>query len=242
MVALTASGGLALVTAAGPAAAVTPQPVPVASNGYSLSVAVATNSIQPGVSDVVSGVLRKSGVAQPGDTVILRARPNGTWFGRRVGSAVTTDDGSVSFTVHPSRSTHYRLVFAVPATTAAVAANATTTVPRTVVARSAAVLVHVVRPTSLSISTKQRNGNGREVVVGQLRGDGWALAGRQVMLQGETVGSAAWATLKTRRTHRDGVVEFLAPQGATAAQLQLVFAGGANYSGSTSGVVTVNAP
>jgi hypothetical protein len=61
------------------------------------------------------------------------------------------------------------------------------------------------------------------------------------MLQGETAGSAAWTTLKTRRTHRNGVVEFLAPRGATAAQLQLVFAGGANYSGSTSGVITVNA-
>jgi hypothetical protein len=240
VLALTAAGGVTFVTAAGPAAAVTPQPVPVASTGYSMSIAVATKSILPGGSDVVSGVLSKAGVAQAGDTVILRARPDGKWFGHRVGTAVTSNDGSVQFTVTPGGSTHYRLVFRVPDATPAPVASAASTVATTVAARSAAAVVHVVKPSSLSIRTRQRHGKGRQVVVGQLRGGGKALAGRQVMLQGQTAGSAVWTTLKTRRTHRNGMVEFLTPGGATAEQFQLVFAGGANYSGSTSGVVTLN--
>jgi hypothetical protein len=219
---------------------VTPQPLPVASSGYSLSVAVAAKSIQPGGSDVVSGVLSKAGVVQPGDTVILRARPNGKWFGHRVASAVTSNDGAVQFTVQPAKSTHYRLVFRVPVATPEPATSATSTAETTVAARSAATTVHVVQPSSLSITTKQRHGAGREVVVGQLRGDGHALAHRRVMLQSQTVGSAAWTTLKTRRTHRNGAVEFRAPKGSMAEQFQLVFSGGANYTGSTSGVVTVN--
>ncbi|HEX3901082.1 MAG TPA: hypothetical protein VHW74_18175 [Mycobacteriales bacterium] len=240
VLALTASSGLALVTAAGPAAAVTPQPAPVASTGYSLSVAVATKSIQPGGTDIVSGVLSKAGVVQAGDTVILRARPDGKWFGHRVASAVTSNDGAVQFTVQPSKSSHYRLVFRIPVATPAPVSTAASADATTVAARSAAATVHVVQPSSLSIRTKQRHGAGREVVMGQLRGDGHALAHRQVMLQGQSVGSAVWTTLKTRRTHRNGVVEFLAPNGATAEQFQLVFAGGANYTGSTSGVFTVN--
>jgi hypothetical protein len=185
-------------------------------------------------------VLSKAGVAQAGDTVILRARPNGKWFGHRVASAVSSNDGAVQFTVQPSKSTHYRLVFRIPVATPAPVASAASPVATTVAARSAAAAVHVVEPSSLSVSTKRRHGAGREVVVGQLRGGGHALARRPVMLQGETVGSTTWTTLKTRRTHRSGAVEFLAPSGATTEQLQLVFAGGANYTGSTSGVVTVN--
>jgi hypothetical protein len=84
--AVVACGGIALVTAAGPAAAVAPldTPTPVATNGYSLSIAVASSSIQPGQSDLVTGVLTKVGVPQSGDTIILRARTEGHWFGHRV--------------------------------------------------------------------------------------------------------------------------------------------------------------
>ncbi|HVU61012.1 MAG TPA: hypothetical protein VHD58_05055 [Mycobacteriales bacterium] len=236
--ALTASGGLTVVTAAGPAAAVTP--APVASNGYDLSIALAAKSIQPGDSDVVSGVLSEAGVVQAGDTVILRARPAGRWFGHRVASAVTASDGSVHFNVQPSASTHYRLVFRIPDATPAPVASQSAAPSTTVVARSAIATVHVVRPSSLSIRAKQRRRGDREVVMGQLRGGGRALAGRKVMLQGQPAGGSGWTTLAVRRTRRNGVVEFLAPKAAGTQEYQLGFAGGPNFAGSTSGVVTVD--
>jgi hypothetical protein len=243
--ALTASGGIALVTAAGPAAAVTPHDTPVATSAYSLSIAVATKSIQPGDSDTVSGVLTHGGVAAAGDTVYLRARADGKWFGHRVGSAVTSNDGSVQFTVKPATPTHYRLVFRMPIATPAPSPTASPVAlaapaPSVVEARSAVATVHVVRPTSLSIRAKQRHGNGREVVMGQLRGGGHGLAHRKVTLQEQVVGSPTWTTVRTRVTHRNGVVEFLAPKAAMVQEFQLVFAGGSNYTGSQSGVVTVN--
>lgn len=241
VLALAASGGVTLVTAAGPAAAVTPHdtPAPVPSNGYTLSIAVATSSITPGQTDVVTGVLDKVGAPQVGDTIILRARPEGRFFGHRVASAVTDNAGSVQFTVKPDRSTHYRLVFRVPTATTTPVAS-TTAVPSTVMARSKVVMVHVVRPSSLSIRSRQRHGTGREIIEGQLRGGGHPLAHRKVMLQEQTLGSVTWTTVATRTTHRDGVVEFFAPKSQTAEEFQLVFAGGPNYSGSQSGVVTVN--
>jgi hypothetical protein len=244
VLALTASGGIALVTAASPAAAVTPHATPVPSSGYSLSIAVAMKSISPGDSDTVSGVLTQGGVAAAGDTVYLRARADGKWFGHRAGHATTGADGSVQFTVKPSDTTHYRLVFRVPATTPTPTPTATpvtsAAAPQsTIAARSAVATVHVVRPSSLSIREKQRHGNGREIISGQLRGGGHALAHRKVTLEEQAVGDTTWTTVATRRTGRHGVVEFLAPKGTTAEEFELVYAGGANYTGCQSGVVTV---
>jgi hypothetical protein len=240
---LTASTGAALVTGVGPATAVTPNDdTPVASNGYSLSIALATKSIDRGASDTVSGVLTKAGVPQSGDTVRLRA-----WSNHRrhhgshvVGSGTTSADGSVSFTVTPKRSTHYRLVFRASSptpTTSPSPVPAPVSTPGQVQARSHIATVHVLRDSSLSI--RARDTRRGEVIEGQLRGGGHALPGRKVLLQERAVGDDTWTPVATHRTRRHGVVIFRVTTPQVPEEFQLVFAGGPNYHGSSSGVVTI---
>jgi hypothetical protein len=234
--AVSASSGVALVSAAGPAAADTP--APVASSGYSLSISVADKSIHPGSSDTVSGVLTQSGTVAAGDTVYLRARPAGKRFGHRVASGATGNDGSVSFTVTPAANTHYRLVFRLPLATTPAPVPAGTVSVTKVAARSKDATVHVLRDSSLSVRAPER-GNAHERVMGQLRGGGHALARRKVELQEQAVGATTWTTVKTKKTGRDGVVNFGVVVPTTPEEFQLVFAGGTNFNGSQSGVVTV---
>jgi hypothetical protein len=232
--ALTASSGVALVSAAGPAAADTPTPVP--SNGYALSIAVAQPSIHPGDSDTVSGVLTQGGVVAAGDTVYLRARAAGKWHGHRIASATTGNDGSVSFTVTPKRTTHYRLIFRVP--TATTPAPAPASAHSRVAAASKLATVHVLRDSTLSIRERTRH-NGHARIMGQLRGSGHALERRKVELQERVAGSATWTTVKTRRTNRHGMVNFGVGAPSAPEEFQLVFTGGPNFNGCQSGVVTV---
>ncbi|HWC36190.1 MAG TPA: hypothetical protein VG650_15395 [Mycobacteriales bacterium] len=238
--ALTASGGVGLVSAVSPAAAVTPAgDTPVASDSYSLSIALAQKSIDPGASDTVSGVLTKSGVPQAGDTVYLRERVNGRHHRtHRAAAATTGTDGSVSFTVTPKANTHYRLVFRSADTSPAPTPVPTPVSDRgRVAARSKIVTVHVLRQSSLSI--RARDTRRGELIEGQLRGGGHALAGRRVRLQERAVGSETWTTVSTKRTRRHGVVAFRVMTPSAAEELQLGFAGGPNYQGSVSGVVTI---
>lgn len=232
VLALTASGGVALVSAAGPAAADTPVP----SNGFALSIAVAQPSIHPGDTDTVSGVLTHAGVAASGDTVYLRARPEGKRYAHRVASGTTGTDGSVSFTVTPSKTTHYRLVYRIPSATTPPPTPVAT--PSVLGARSKVATVHVLRDSSLSIRTRDRK-NDHARVMGQLRGGGHPLARRKVELQERAVGSSTWTTLKTRRTNRHGTVNFAVGAPQVPEEFQLVFAGGPNFNGCQSGVVTV---
>ncbi|MGN6472586.1 MAG: hypothetical protein ACTHK4_02920, partial [Mycobacteriales bacterium] len=217
--ALTASGGVGLVTAASPATAVTPHDTPAPSDGYSLSISVAQKSIEPGASDTVSGVLTKAGTPQPGDTIYLRARANGRHQRvHRVGSATTGTDGSVSFTVTPQTNTHYRLVYRPGA-------------------RSKVATVHILRASSLSIRTRATRFG--DAIEGRLLGRGHGLPGRKVMLQERAAGSDAWTTLTTKRTHRRGVVVFRIAAPSAPEEFQLVFTGGPNFNGCQSGVVTI---
>jgi hypothetical protein len=226
---MTASAGVGLA-AAGPAAA----DVPVPSSGYSLSIAVAQQSINPGASDTVSGVLTHGGAVAAGDTVYLRARPNGKRHGHRVGSMTTGNDGSVSFTVTPASTTHYRLVFRIPSVTPVVSPT-----PSSVLgARSKAATVHVLRDSSLSIRTRARK-NGHERIMGQLRGGGHALAHRTIALQERAVGSTTWTTVKSRHANRHGMVNYSVAASSVPEEFQLAFAGGPNFNGCQSGVVTV---
>jgi hypothetical protein len=106
-------------------------------------------------------------------------------------------------------------------------------------ARSKAAEVHVLRDSSLSIRARAR-GNGHERVMGQLRGGGHALAGRKVELQERSSAAATWTTLKTKKTGRNGAVNYGVAAPTTAEDFQLVFAGGSNFNASQSGVVSVN--
>jgi hypothetical protein len=244
---LTASAGAALVTAAGPAGAVAANGTPAASDGYSLSIALAAKSIAAGTSDTVSGVLTKAGVPQAGDTVALRAWAAGrhhhahrVHHAHRIATGTTGADGSVSFTVTPRTNMHYRLVFrAVPVPTVTpspVPSPAST--PVATFARSKVGTVHVQWDSSLSIRAHDGR-HGRQVIQGQLRGHAHPLSGRKVTLQERTVGSDTWTTVRTHRTHRHGIVSFRVATPSVPEEFQLAFTGGPNYQGCQSGVVTI---
>lgn len=242
-IALTASSGAGLLTAVGPAAAVTPHDdPPVATDSYSLSIALAEKSVDPGAADTVSGVLTKGGVPQAGDTVFLRERVGGRHHrSHRVDSGTTGEDGSVSFTVTPRFSTHYRLVFRAASTAPTPTVTPSPSLPGTpsqVGARSKVVTVHVLRTSSLSIRERERR-DGSEIIQGELRGRGRGLPGRKVTLQERAVGSESWTTLRTRRANRHGMVRFRVAAPSAPEEFQLAFAGGPNFHGCQSGVVTI---
>jgi hypothetical protein len=191
----------------------------------SLTIALSASSISPGDSDTVSGVLSLDGTALAGDTVNLLGRHGNHGFNMR-GSAVSAADGSVSFSVTPAVTTQYVLVFRKNATNS--------------FARSAVATVHVLLPSSLSIRAKMNRKTGNEVISGNLRGQGHALAHRKVMLQDKADGTSTWVTEATQRTNRNGGVSFTEPAPTSNEDYQLVFAGGALFDGCQSGTVTVN--
>jgi hypothetical protein len=59
------------------------------------------------------------------------------------------------------------------------------------------------------------------------------------MLQERAVGSDTWTAVSAKRTRRQGVVVFRVAAPSVPEEFQLVFRGGRNFAGSTSGVVTV---
>jgi hypothetical protein len=194
-------------------------------NTTSLTIAVSATSIAPGASDTVSGVLSLGGTPLAGDTVKLLGRHNPHGFAK-LASATTAVDGSVSFTVTPAVTTQYVLVF-----------NKTSTAGY---ARSAVATVHVLRPSSLSIRAKANVKKGVEIISGNLRGAGHALAHRKVILQDMPAGGSSWTTVATHRTNHNGGVAFTEPAPTSNENYQLVFAGGGLFDGCQSGVVTVN--
>jgi hypothetical protein len=190
----------------------------------SLTISPAATSINPGDTDTINGVLSLDGAPLVGDAVKLRGRQNHRRFAD-LGSAITAADGSVSFAVTPPATTHYMLVFKKTAADAG--------------ARSAIATVHVRQSSSLSIRARN-NRNGAEVISGDLRGGGHALAHRRVTLQDQPFGSTTWTTVGTKRTGHAGGVGFTEPAPSVKENYQLVFAGGPLYEGCQSGVVTVN--
>jgi hypothetical protein len=198
--------------------------VRVRTNSTSLTIAVGASSINPGDSDTVNGVLSLDGSALAGDTVILRGRHGDHGFAK-LGSQVTAADGSVSFSVTPAVTSHYVLVFRKTATDNG--------------ARSAVATIHVVRKSSLSIRARANAKKGVELISGDLRGFGHALAHRMVTLQDRPDGTSTWTTVATHRTGHNGGVNFSVAAPTSSEDYQLVFAGGAQFSGCQSGIVTV---
>ena len=112
----------------------------------------------------------------------LLARPVGSKHTHLVGTSTTADDGTVSFTDTPRRSTVYRLRL-----------MRSTDLPGALSDRTR---VWVRTPTSLSIRGKQ---TGTDFAVsGVLRGGGHALAHRTVTLLEQAPGSATWTAGRHR--------------------------------------------
>lgn len=99
--------------------------VRVAVRSTALTIATSATSVPAGGSATVSGVLTKSGTAYPGQAVQLWGKPAGTnqAFAALQG-ATTGEDGTVAFTVTPSRTMRYFLFF--PRTADAPAARSAT--------------------------------------------------------------------------------------------------------------------
>jgi hypothetical protein len=190
----------------------------------SLTIAPGTSSIQPGDSDTVNGVLSLDGAPLVGDTVNLLGRHGHNGFAK-LGSAITLADGSVSFSVTPAVTTQYVLRFAKTEADKG--------------ARSAIATVHVLLPSSLSIRARVNNKTGNEVISGDLRGGGHALAHRKVTLQDKVDGTTTWTTVATRRTGHNGGVGFSVPAPTSNEDYQLVYTGGPRFDGCQSGIVTV---
>jgi hypothetical protein len=198
--------------------------VRVRSRATSLVASQDSRSIEPGGSDRLHGLLTVNATPLGGAAVELHSRAaNQTRF-HLAGTTATAPDGTVTFPVTPTRNTHYFLLF-----------RRTETAPA---ARSAIVTVHVRQPSSLSIRARL-NRHGMEVISGDLRGGGHALARRLVSLQESPSGAGTWTTVGTQRTGRYGGVAFKELPPTAPEDYRLVFAGGVNFDGCRSPVATV---
>jgi hypothetical protein len=196
------------------------------SDTTSLTIAVGSRWIDAGQSDTVTGVLSLDGTALVGDSVNLLGAADGKNTKlANLGSQVTAADGSVSFSVTPTSSSHYVLVFQKTATAAG--------------ARSALARIHVKLPSSLSIRARLASKTGQELISGDLRGGGHGLRHRPVTLQERASGSDTWTTVATKKTGKAGGIGFGVAVPSVSEDYQLVFAGGNWFDGCQSGVVTV---
>jgi hypothetical protein len=195
--------------------------VHVAARPTALSINASPKFIDPGGSSTVSGVLTNAGAPFAGQAVQLKSKVVGSGdpFATEA-TGTTAADGSVSFTVTPTRSTKYHLFL--PASTGVPAA------------KSPVATVLLKWATSLSIRGKVTPKG--YVVSGDLHGHSMGLAGRKVTLQKQASGETTWTDVATKRTGRQGHVRFVQPI-AAGTSYRLWFAGGARFAASTSGIV-----
>jgi hypothetical protein len=190
------------------------------------TTSLSIRSAASGGDHVISGSLHQGNDPVPNAVVGLAAEPAGATHFTVVRSERTGPRGGVAFTMSPAKTTRYRLVFAGDNTRLS--------------SRSGIVTVRgdSRMPSSLSIrlALSSINPGGRDNISGVLRGDGHALAGRDVELVAGSPGS--WQRVATKTTGEHGWVGFTVSPAATRHYL-LVFRGGSAFRPSRSGVVTV---
>jgi hypothetical protein len=194
--------------------------------GSALAIHVGRHSIPLGASDHIAGRLTHRHHGLRGRHVILQSRAPKTTTWTAVADHVTGVHGRVGYTVSPTSTTRYRLVFA-----GGELLRPSRSPGRTVEVRTS--------PTPSSLSIRGKQVATGENVSGVLRGGGHAIRDRRVTLQSEASGSATWSPVRTQRTGRHGLVRFHVATPTVTTSYRLVFAGGARYDGSTSGIVTV---
>lgn len=195
--------------------------VTVAARDTKVSIAVTPGVVDLGASVVVSGVVTDQDVATAGVPVELRARKAGTTRAfEPIAAGTTAADGSVSFTTTPSRSTAYVLVARKTGTTQ--------------LARSVVATVAVTAPTRIAVRARTIGQTYSVVGVLSSRGDG--LTQRKVTLESQAAGSTAWSIVKTKRTARDGYVDFRRTL-VEGTSYRLVYAGTTRLQSSTSRTV-----
>jgi hypothetical protein len=176
--------------------------------------------IDQGETTTLSGTATEAGAPVAGATVNLLARRAGSHRVRLVATGTTADDGTVSFTETPRRTTYFRLRL--------VRSDGTPGA----ISHAARVAVRL----SSSLSIRGRATDTEFVVSGTLRGGGHPLPGRVVTLFAQAPGAVDFTASGTARTSRRGNVRFHEPL-APGTGYRLAYAGGPRFAPSTSGTV-----
>ena len=181
-----------------------------------IGIEVSPHSISPGESASIRGRLHLASNARdprplPDQQVTLKQQSANAADWQAVATATTNDRGVVHFTVAPTGTSHYAIVF--------------TGTDRLGASRSRAVTVWVGRPTNLSITTSAASIDPGETVSvhGLLTEDGQPFAGQTVELRARPEHQREdFATVASGTTASDGSVSF-APSPAVDTVYRLVF-------------------
>jgi len=187
-----------------------------------VTIQVSPHRIDAGESATVTGSVVHQGAPAAGATVRLLARRIGAHRPADVLQTATAgDDGSVSFTVAPDRSTAYRL----RVVREGARAWGVSPVRR----------VWVRKATALSIGGRTAGADGFRVK-GRLAGDGHGVRDRKVVLQSSSDGTGEWTRVDAERTNHRGAVTFL-EEHSPGTEYRLVFRGDRRWSPATSATV-----
>lgn len=213
-------------------------PVAPGQHHTSLSIRVARHHVAPGSTDRIGGDLRVAkGQSPAGHTVTLTARAEGETTFSPIGDAATRTHGGVSFSVTPTVTTRYRLVFAGdPANKPSHSGVVRVAVgPRT----HSHPGTHRLN-TTLTIRRLHHGGLHAATVIGRLRSFHHGLRNQLVSLLANPKGTAGWTFVAAHRTRRAGAVQFRV-RPLVDTRYRLRYAGTPNFQPSRSGVVGVKA-
>ena len=199
----TAVAGLGVVPAL---TAVTTAPaVATDRTATTLSIKTVRSAVAPGASTKVTGVLRVRGQGgQPGHTVTLEAKPQGTDAFVPVAEAVTAERGGLRVIVTPSTPTRYRWHYAGDTETR----GSVSGVARVGVRTPTHPPTRLNTTLAIRLSHRAVAPGGESVVRGRLATHRVAVQNRWVVLVSRTSGAEAWAFEEVAQTGPDGRVAF----------------------------------
>ena len=202
-----------------------------AKTGTTLTAQAAQTTIKAGQKDTVSGTLLAGGSPAPGRVVGLYRYSDHLQRWRLVRVKLTGKSGAVTFTVQPSISRKYELVYHGNSTLAA-----STSSPATVTVESSG----QKRATALSISAAPTSiTSGRTTAItGVLTTDGRPLRHRIVSLYRYDTSTKKWVRVAVELTGPRGGVRFVREPSATAA-FELAYSGTPALGAAHSGQATV---
>ncbi len=182
-----------------------------------LSIKTVRSAVSPGASTKVTGALRVHGLGgQPGFTVTLEAKPQGTDAFVPVAEAVSAERGGLRVTVTPSTPTRYRWHYAGDEETRPSVSG----VARVGVRTPTHPPTRLNTTLAIRLSHRVVAADGESVVRGRLATHRVAVRSRWVVLVSRTSGAEAWAFEDVAETGPDGRVMFgVSPAQATAYRL-----------------------
>jgi hypothetical protein len=192
----------------------------------SLSIRLATPSINPGGSDFISGSLRASAGRVVGRRIELMSKVVDTSTWTKVATRWTGAHGRINFEVTPTATTHYRMLFIGDA------------VQRPCVSGVVSVRVRSTTSLTIALGTGSIQPGGSDTIAGVLSLNSTPLAGETVVLRSRKPGHV-FTKVGSATTASDGSVDFTVTPPSTT-QYVLVFAKTATYEGARSAIATVH--